>query len=107
MGEAADRLSAYGDQLREKTEAIDGELQDLRHELSLLVDELDRRREALDPRVQIRRHPLKGALASELLVGMAAGLAFVVARRRRDPRATSMGSPDGSLTRARPMARGR
>jgi len=99
-------VSADGDELREQAEVIDAELEELRQELSMLVDELGRRREALDPRVQIRHHPLKGALAGGLL-GMAGGLALVVARRWH-PRPASMVSTAGSLlARARSMARGR
>lgn len=95
MGEAAHRLSANGDEPREQAESIDEELKDLRHELSTLVDELDRRREALDPRVQIRQHPLKGAVAGGLL-GVASGLVFVLARRRRQLRAAPMALASGS-----------
>ncbi len=99
MGEATDRVSTGGGESREAAARIDAEVEQLREELSRLVDELDRRRQALDPRVQIRRHPLKGAVAGGL-AGLVGGLALAVVRRRRGRRAVAGPASTGRLPHA-------
>jgi hypothetical protein len=85
MGERANGVSAIAmsdgaaadSSPREAARRLDGEIGELREELSGLIGELDRRRhELLDVKLQVRRHALGVTLSAVALITAASGLVW-------------------------------